>query len=241
MFVVWLKWKQADPSTAVQRRSLCLSRLLWFTDTDLAEPILLVILYWILAPGDSQEPSAPAALSSSLGSQTKDIHAWVRLLFSNNHEGFVSTKIESCLWRRRLKGPCLRKCLCVCNNFYSWLRQTDTFTSHSYPWWLMANPHWTLFGLHSWRKEFASHVQWHSLQRERGCRSNSLIHGSFAIQELIHFTHLIILDKCTSSHVCPVWTSLDDQMSKWPALMAAHTWLCKRDTEGGWLESKSVP
>lgn len=74
---------------------VCLSLLLWFTDADLAEPILLVILYWIQTPGDPEEPSAPAAPSSLLGLQTEqDSHAWVRLLFSNNHKGFAGTKIE---------------------------------------------------------------------------------------------------------------------------------------------------
>lgn len=111
--VVRMKQKQADPirwcSTGV---FVCLSLLLWFTDTDVAEPILLVILCWIRAPGDPEEPSTPAASSSSLGSQTEeDIHAWVRLLFSTNHEGFAATKIESRLSMKRLKGPRLRRFL----------------------------------------------------------------------------------------------------------------------------------
>lgn len=97
--------------------SVCQSFFQWFTDTDLAEPILLVILYWIRAPGDPEEPSFPAAPSSMQGSQIdKDIHAWVRLLFSKNHKGFAGTKKE-------VKGPTPKEIslfsLYVCNNSQS--------------------------------------------------------------------------------------------------------------------------
>lgn len=91
---------------------VCLSLLLWFSDTDLAEPILLVILYWIPAPGHPEEPSAPPAPSSSAGLQTEqDIHAWVRLLFTKNHKGFAGTKTASLLLRKRLKGSRVRRSL----------------------------------------------------------------------------------------------------------------------------------
>ena len=92
-FASWSDWSESELTPTPQCSAgvfVCLSLLLWFTDTDLAEPILLVILYWIRAPGDPEEPSAPAAPSRSPGLQTEqDIHGWVRLLFSKNHEGFA--------------------------------------------------------------------------------------------------------------------------------------------------------
>lgn len=104
-FMDQLKWKRADPQTP---QHLCLSLLLWFTDTDLAEPILLVILYWICSPGGG----AYGPLLSSPGLQTEqDIHAWAHFLFTNSYETFAATKTVSRLRRQRLKGPCLRRSL----------------------------------------------------------------------------------------------------------------------------------
>lgn len=95
-FVDWLKWRRRDPSFPV-----C---ILWFTDTDLTQSIPLVILYWIQVPVVSEEPSTHTILFSLTGTRTEDIHAWV--LFSNNHTSFAGTKLESCLWRRTLRGRC---------------------------------------------------------------------------------------------------------------------------------------
>lgn len=92
----WLKWRRADPSFSV-----C---ILWFTDTDLTQSIPLVILYRIQVPVVSEEPSTHTILFSLTGTRTEDIHAWV--LFSNNHTSFAGTKLESCLWRRTLRGCC---------------------------------------------------------------------------------------------------------------------------------------
>lgn len=75
--------------------------IVWFTETDLATSILVVIFCWIQAPADSEKPSAH---TPPLFTGHQDVHAWVRVLFSNNHTTFASTKAESRLWRKSSGG-----------------------------------------------------------------------------------------------------------------------------------------
>lgn len=120
-FMDQLKWKRADPQTP---QHLCLSLLLWFTDTDLAEPILLVILYWIWSPGDLlRTPTLFSGLADRAG------YSRLSTFFSSLTATRASPLQRRCPvsegggWRARAWGGL--SLLFVCKNFQSWQMQTD--------------------------------------------------------------------------------------------------------------------
>ena len=103
-----LKWKLADPIPQCSAGVfVCLSLLPWFTDTDLAEPILLVILCWIQAHGDPEEPSTLAASSSSLGYSRQERIFTLRCICSS----VKTTRGLLVQRRKRWKAPRLRRFL----------------------------------------------------------------------------------------------------------------------------------
>lgn len=91
-FVDWLKWRRAEPSFSV---------CILFTDTDLTQSIPLVILYWIQVPVVSEELLTQS--SSLWRAPGQRIFMPECCSVTTTRAG---TKLESCLWRRTLRGRC---------------------------------------------------------------------------------------------------------------------------------------
>lgn len=108
-FHTLLSWLHGLPQVKVSWPStpqhLCLSPLLWFTDADLAEPPLLLILCWIQTPGQSEGPSMFAAPASSPDLQTgQDVHAWVCFL-CREPRGACCYKDRVTSLKEEVRGP----------------------------------------------------------------------------------------------------------------------------------------
>lgn len=129
----WADWRESVLTPTPQCSAgvlVCLSLPLWFSDTDLAEPILLVILYWIQAPGDPEEP--PRFRSPLLFTGLADRAGYSRLgafALQLEPQGVCWYKDSVPSPKEEVKGPTPEEVslfsLYVCNNSQSCLRQTD--------------------------------------------------------------------------------------------------------------------